>query len=102
VACEECSDLRTHAFSSQTDLVHAFQVAAAEVDRGALVREPVKGYSIAEEEAVRSAHAAGAFPEALRYRFKCAVCGDTFELRADMESGDGSWSRNGEDPSATA
>jgi len=96
VACEECGELRTHAFRTKADLVHALQVAAAEVDRGALQRTAVIDHSIPEQMAIRSALTSGALPEFVRYRFKCTVCGDQFALSADTEHGGGSWIRNEE------
>ena len=96
MACDECRELNTHQFRSPSDLVHAFQVAAAEVDRGALVRVQANEYALPEELAIGSAIASGALPNSVLYRFKCAVCGDAFELSADTEQGSGGWSRNDE------
>jgi hypothetical protein len=96
VACEECGELRTHAFRSKADLVHALQVAAAEMDRGALERTVVTDRSIPEQVAIRSALSSGALPDVVLYRFKCTVCGDQFALSADTEHGGGSWIRNEE------
>jgi hypothetical protein len=96
MACNECRELTTHKFRSQADLVHALQVAAVEVDRGALVRVQATERSIPEQVAIRSAISAGALPDAVLYRFKCAVCGDAFELTADTAQGTGGWSRNDE------
>ena len=93
MACDECRDLNTHQFRSPDDLVHALQVAAAEVDRGALEKVRAAERAIPEHEALSSAIRAGAFPESLLYRFKCTVCGDAFELRADPEHGTGGWTR---------
>ena len=91
--CEECGDLQAHEFSGADDMLHAVQVAAAEVDRGALVRIENVALGAAEQQALDSALAADAMPGRLRYRFKCAVCGDRFELNADIDAGSGSWVR---------
>jgi hypothetical protein len=32
-------------------------------------------------------------PGAVRYRFRCRLCGDAFTLEADMRDGTGSWTR---------
>ena len=45
-------------------------------------------------EALDSSIAAGALPRALRYRFRCAMCGDCFTLQADMDNAAGGWSRD--------
>lgn len=94
--CEECRELRTHRFNSQTDLVNALRVAAEEVDRGVLA--PVAGVdrTIPEEVAVGSALQAGALPDLVLYRFRCTICGDNFELAADPSQGNGEWRRNDE------
>ena len=94
MACDECRDLNTHTFRSQADLIHALQVAAAEVDRGALEQVRMVEHAIPEQEALRSAISAGALPDVVRYRFKCAVCGDGFELHADTYHGGGGWTRS--------
>jgi hypothetical protein len=91
--CEECGELNTHEFRSADDLVHAVQVAAAEVDRGALRRIQMEDLTASEQEALASVFASDALPGALRYRFQCTVCGDRFELLADMEEGTGRWTR---------
>jgi hypothetical protein len=92
-ACAECGDLGSHEFRSGDDLLHAVQVAAAEVDRGALRRVESAALTPSEEEALASALASDALPGALRYRFECTVCGDRFELVADTSSGAGRWTR---------
>ena len=94
MACDECRDLNTHTFRSQADLIHALQVAAAEVDRGALEQVRVVEHAIPEQEALRSAISAGALPDVVLYRFKCTVCGDGFELRSDTYHGGGGWTRH--------
>jgi hypothetical protein len=94
--CEECRDLRTHRFSSQTDIVNALRVAAEEVDRGVLAPVTVADRTIPEQVAIGSALRAGALPDALLYRFKCTICGDDFELAADTSAGAGEWRRNDE------
>lgn len=91
--CEECGDLNTHEFRGADDLVHAVQTAAAEIDRGVLRRVEARDLSDAEREALDSALASDALPGALRYRFQCTVCGDRFELVADMSEGSGKWTR---------
>jgi hypothetical protein len=91
--CVECAELRTHEFRSSDDLLHALQLAALEVDRGVLSRVLVEDLSGPEQEALDSAFATRAIPGALRYRFKCAVCGDRFELIADTAQGTGGWTR---------
>ena len=91
--CEECRDLQSHEFRSPTDLVHAFQVAAAEMERGVLRRLQVESRSVREEEAVYSALHADALPGSMRYRFECTVCGDRFELWGDTATGEGGWTR---------
>jgi len=96
VACDECRELHTHSFRSRSDLIHALQVAAAEVDRGALEQVRVVDHTIPEQEALRSAISAGALPDIVLYRFKCTVCGDGFELFADTHHGTGGWTRNDE------
>lgn len=99
--CEECQELVTHRFRSSADLVNALQVAAGEVDRGVLAavttaKERSVDRSVAEEEALRSVAEAGAMPGDVAYRFKCNICGDGFELLADVGAGTGEWKRNGE------
>lgn len=96
MACDECRDLQSHAFSTHADLVNAVQVAAQELDRGVLARVETTTRSVAEEEAVYSAMDAGATPQAILYRFRCTVCGDRFTLSADTTTGEGAWTR--EDP----
>jgi hypothetical protein len=91
--CEECRDLQSHEFRSPTDLVHAFQVAAAEMERGVLRRVNREERSVHEEAAVYSALRSDALPGTMRYRFECAVCGDRFELWGDSETGEGAWTR---------
>jgi hypothetical protein len=93
MTCEECRDLDTHEFRSPTDLVHAFQVAASEADRGVLRRLHTEQRTAAEDAAVRSALASESLPGSLRYRFECTVCGDRFELWGDTASGEGAWTR---------
>jgi hypothetical protein len=93
VTCEECRELQTHVFRSPDDLLHALRVAAAEVDRGALVRIDREELSGIEQQALDSVFASEALPDAVRYRFKCAVCGDLFELSAETYRGAGGWTR---------
>ena len=93
MTCEECRDLQSHEFRSPTDLVHAFQVAAAEMERGALRRLQIETRTVREEEAVYSALDSDALPGTMRYRFECTVCGDRFELWGDTASGEGAWTR---------
>ena len=99
--CEECRLLNTHRFNSHDDLVNALRVAAGEVDRGVLTPVLAADRTIPEQIAIGSALESGAFPEAILYRFKCTVCGDAFELTADTSLGNGDWTRNGEQSTAT-
>jgi hypothetical protein len=101
VTCEECRDLQTHEFRSPADLLHAVQVAAAEVDRGVLRRIRVAELTPAEQEALDSAYAASALPGAIRYRFECTVCGDRFDLAGEVEDGSGRWTRQARGEGAT-
>lgn len=96
MACAECGELNTHRFRSPADLLHALQVAAAEVDRGALRRTNVKDRDIPEQQALDSILAASVLPDMVKYRFQCTVCGDRFELVADTDHGDGGWVREDE------
>ncbi len=93
MACEECRNLQTHEFGSSSDLLHALQVAASEVDRGALRRVHVGELTTYEREALQSSLASEALPGTVHYRFECTVCGDRFELCADVAQGTGSWTR---------
>ena len=93
MSCEECRDLQSHEFRSPTDLVHAFQVAAAEMERGVLRRVNREERSVHEEAAVYSALQSDSLPGTMRYRFECAVCGDRFELWGNSETGEGAWVR---------
>jgi hypothetical protein len=95
VSCEECRELQTHTFRSPADLLHALQVAAAEVDRGVLIRVNRDELTDRERESFESALASEALPNNVRYRFKCSVCGDLFELHAETYSGTGGWTRQG-------
>jgi hypothetical protein len=94
--CEECRDLQTHRFSSQTDIVNALRVAAEEVDRGVLAPVAAADRTVPELMAIGSALQAGALPDVLLYRFKCTLCADDFELTADTSRGEGEWRRNDE------
>ena len=93
MSCEECRELTTHVFRSSEDLVHAVRLAAEEVDRGVLARVATERLAPAVQEALDSSLASGAIPRRVRYRFRCAVCGDFFTLSADTASGQGGWSR---------
>lgn len=93
MSCEECRELQTHAFRSPDDLLHALRVAAAEADRGVLAPVRVEELRASEQEAMQSAFAASCVPQTLRYRFRCTVCGDLFELWADTSDGSGAWTR---------
>ncbi len=93
MTCEECRDLQSHEFRSPTDLVHAFQVAAGELERGVLRRVNPETRTAREEAAVYSALDADSLPGTMRYRFECTVCGDRFELWGDSASGEGGWTR---------
>lgn len=98
MSCEECRDLQTHGFRSPDDLLHALQVAAAEVDRGVLARVHVEELSASGREAMQSIFAAQSLPDTVRYRFRCTVCGDLFELWADTSDGSGAWTRQERTP----
>jgi hypothetical protein len=100
MTCEECGELRSHEFRSPDDLLHALRVAAAEVDRGALSRVQSETLTASEQEAMRSVFAADALPGTVRYRFRCTVCGDLFELWADTSDGRGAWTRQEPSPCA--
>ena len=93
MACEECRALAAHAFRTVDDLVHAVRLAAEETDRGVLSRIDAEPLSPSEQEALDSSLASGALPNAIRYRFRCNVCGDTFSLTADTRTGEGAWAR---------
>ena len=93
MSCDECRELQTHTFRSPADLLHALQVAAAEVDRGALIRLDRVELSDIERESLESVFASEALPDNVRYRFKCSVCGDLFELCAETYRGMGGWTR---------
>ena len=93
MSCEECRELSTHAFRTPDDLVHAVRLAAEEVDRGVLVRAGVPVLEGAAQEALDSSLDSGALPSRIRYRFRCAVCGDHFALEADASTGEGGWTR---------
>jgi hypothetical protein len=93
MACDECQALNTHAFRGADDLVHAVRLAAEEVDRGVLARIESAPLSREEQEALDSSLASGALPSAIRYRFRCNVCGDRFTLAADARTGEGAWTR---------
>lgn len=93
MTCEECRELKTHEFRSSDDLLHALQVAAAEVDRGVLERIQRDALTVREREALDSALVSEALPDTVRYRFQCTVCGDRFELHADTCHASGGWTR---------
>ena len=93
MACEECRDLAAHEFQTAADMVHAVQTAAAELDRGVLRRVQVEELTAAERDALYSVFEADATGGSIRYRFECTVCGDRFELWADMATGRGAWTR---------
>lgn len=93
MACDECRELTTHAFRSADDLLHALQLAAAEVDRGVLKRAEARNLTPEEQRALDSAFESSSLPDTVRYRFECTVCGDRFELTADTVSAKGGWTR---------
>lgn len=93
MSCAECAELATHEFATAAQMVHAFQVAAAELDRGVLRRLDAAERSVAEEQAVHSALESSGLPGTVRYRFACTTCGDRFELWGDTASGRGGWTR---------
>ena len=74
-------------------MIHALQVAAAEVDRGVLIRVDREELTDVERDALESAIASEALPGSVRYRFKCTVCGDRFELQGETYGGKGGWTR---------
>jgi hypothetical protein len=96
--CEECRDLSSHAFGSPDDLINALRVAAEEMNRGVLVRDDGVVLRDSEQEALESSLASGALPQGVSYRFRCNLCGDRFVLEADMGTGEGAWTREGEPP----
>ena len=100
MSCQECAQLQTHEFRGPADMVHAFQVAAGELDRGVLRRVDVEDLGEAERAAMDSVIAADAFAGAIRYRFACTVCGDRFELWAETGTGRGAWTRHNGDACA--
>ena len=93
MACEECRELSTHTFRSADDLIHALRLAAEEVNRGVLSRLGDRISSDSADDALRSALASGALPDAVRYRFRCELCGDRFTLTGDTSDGSGGWTR---------
>lgn len=93
MSCEECRELSTHAFRSPDDLIHAIRLASEEVNRGVLSRVAARPLAQAEQEALDSSLDSGAMPNAVRYRFRCEVCGDHFTLVADTRDGVGGWTR---------
>jgi len=93
LSCEECRELSTHAFRTPDDLLHAVRLAAEEVDRGVLARVAGAALEPAAQEALDSSLDSGALPNRIRYRFRCAVCGDHFTLEADSATGEGGWTR---------
>ena len=97
-ACAECGELNTHEFRSPDDMLHALQLAAAEMDRGVLARVEVEELGAAERRAMDSMFESSALPDIVRYRFRCTVCGERFELRADTAHGTGGWTREREPP----
>ena len=90
--CTECRDLQSHDFRTIDDLVHAVQVAAAEVDRGVLRRIAAPRLTMHEQEALDAALATS-LPQGIRYFFECTQCGDRFELIGDTGTGMGHWAR---------
>lgn len=93
MSCEECRELSTHVFRTADDLLHAVRLAAEEVDRGVLARESAPALESAAQEALDSSLESGALPNRIRYRFRCAICGDRFTLEADASTGEGGWTR---------
>ena len=77
----------------RSDLIHALRVAAEEMTRGALCRVTDEVRGVPETQALDSLLASGAFPDTLRYRFRCEECGDIFTLFADTNHGGGNWTR---------
>lgn len=97
MSCEECRELSTHAFRSADDLVHAIRLATEEVDRGVLSRVGAERLGSSAQDALDSSLASGALPNTVRYRFRCEVCGDQFTLHADPSTGEGGWTRDGDE-----
>jgi hypothetical protein len=98
LSCEECRELSTHVFRSPDDLIHALRLASEEVNRGVLSRITAKPLAPAEQEALDSSLQSGALPTAVRYRFRCEICGDHFTLAADTSDGAGGWTREESPP----
>jgi hypothetical protein len=96
VSCEECRELSSHAFRSTDDLIHAIRLATEEMDRGVLSQVKPRQLESAAQEALDSSLAVGAFPNSVRYQFRCKLCGDNFTLHADTASGEGGWTREGD------
>ena len=96
MSCAECGELTTHAFRSVDDLVHAVRLAAEETERGVLARIAPEPLPATAQAALDSSLASGALPNTIDYRFRCQVCGDTFRLSADMRTGEGAWTREGD------
>jgi hypothetical protein len=95
--CEECRSLTTHTFRTVDDLVHAVRLASEEVDRGVLSRVNPRQLAPSERQALDSSLESGALPGAVRFQFRCEVCGDRFTLEADTRTGQGGWTREGEE-----
>lgn len=95
--CEECRELTTHTFRSPDDLLHAVRLATEEVDRGVLSRVNSRELGPAERQALDSSLESGALPGTVRFQFRCEVCGDLFTLHADTETGQGGWTREGDE-----
>ncbi len=93
MSCEECRHLTTHAFRCVDDLLHAVRLATEEVDRGVLSRVNAEQLAPAERQALDSSLESGALPGAVRFRFRCEICGDLFTLHASTETGQGGWTR---------
>ncbi|HZZ93754.1 MAG TPA: hypothetical protein VFE23_14430 [Usitatibacter sp.] len=95
--CPECRELSTHAFGAPDDLIHALRLAAEEMDRGVLARDDGVVLREPEQEALQSSLRSGALPSRVSYRFRCLLCGDRFLLEADPGTGEGGWTRAGEE-----
>lgn len=99
--CEECRELTTHTFRSVDDLIHAVRLATEEVDRGVLAHVRPQQLAPAAQEALDSSLESGALPSNVTLRFRCNQCGDQFVLHGATATGQGGWTREGEEAPRT-